>query len=166
MAGPAARAFGIVASLVLALGLAAAQAQDSAPSRSQPAPAAPAPGPDEPLYLVAHTAVDCPVCKVWRQSPSGLALAQQLPKQWQHVRFVLIERQRLYGSEDESLYPKELRFLFDERRSRYMLSPPTPLFEVVVGSRVVLWQAGLQDWETQVVPAVRELEAARAKKPS
>jgi hypothetical protein len=116
---------------------------------------------DELVYVVAHTAVDCPICKVWRVSDSGLPAAEHLPTTWPHVRFVLIERHSLYGSEDEALYPRELHFLYQERRDRYMLSPPTPLFEIVVRNRVVLRMAGLQDWTDHVIPAVQQLERSR-----
>jgi hypothetical protein len=95
-------------------------------------------GRDEPIYLVAHTAADCPICKVWRASSTGLPAARQLSDTWPHVHFVLIDRRSLYGSEDESLYPPELHYLFQGRKERYQLSPPTPLFEVVVRNQVVL----------------------------
>ena len=116
---------------------------------------------DEPVYVVAHTAVDCPICKVWRESDSGLALARKLSESWPYVHLVVIDRRSLSGSEAESLYPLELRFLYEDRSTRYQLSPPTPLFEIVVRSRVVLRLPGLQAWTEQVVPALRELERTR-----
>ena len=116
---------------------------------------------DDPVYVVAHSAVDCPVCKTWRASSSGLPLARKLSDTWPHVHFVLIDRHYLNGSEDESLYPPELHALYQDRRDRYQLSPPTPLFEVVVHNKVVLRLAGLQAWSEQVVPAVQELEQNR-----
>ena len=118
-------------------------------------------GPDEPIYLVAHTAADCPICKVWRASSTGLPAARQLSDTWPHVHFVLIDRRSLYGSEDESLYPPELHYLFQGRKERYQLSPPTPLFEVVVRDQVVLRLGGLQAWNENVVPAIQELERTR-----
>lgn len=116
---------------------------------------------DEPIYVVAHTAVDCPICKVWRESTSGLPAARRWSDTWPYVRLVLLERHSLYGSEDESLYPPSLRDLYQDRRERYQLSPPTPLFEIVVRNRVVLRMAGLQGWTEHVVPALGELERTR-----
>jgi hypothetical protein len=116
---------------------------------------------EEPIYLVAHTAADCPICKVWRASSTGLSVARQLSDTWPHVHFVLIDRRSLYSSEDESLYPPELNYLFQGRKERYQLSPPTPLFEVVVRNHVVLRLGGLQAWNENVVPAIQELERTR-----
>jgi len=116
---------------------------------------------DDPVYVVAHSAVDCPVCKTWRASSSGLPLAKKLSETWPNVRFVLIERRYLNGSEDESLYPRELHALYQDRRDRYQMSPPTPLFEIVMHDKVVLRLAGLQAWNEQVVPAVEEIERNR-----
>jgi len=118
---------------------------------------------DDPVYLVAHSAIDCPVCKTWRASASGLPLAKKLAETWPNVHFVLIERRYLNGSEDESLYPPELHSLYQDRRDRYQLSPPTPLFEIVIHNKVVLRQSGLQAWNEQVVPSVEELEQHREK---
>jgi hypothetical protein len=118
-------------------------------------------GPDDPVYVVAHAAVDCPICKAWRASDSGLPLAKKFADTWPHVHFVLIDRPSVNGSEHESLYPSELRYLYRDRRERYQLSPPTPLFEIVVHDRVVLRLAGLHAWTEQVVPAVRDLERVR-----
>ncbi|MDR3371304.1 hypothetical protein [Rhodoferax sp.] len=118
-------------------------------------------GRDDPVYVVAHSAVDCPICKVWRKSSSGLPLGMKLSQTWPHVHFVLIDRASLRGSEDESLYPPELHFLYQERRDRYQLSPPTPLFEIVMHNRVVLRLAGLQAWNEQVIPSVQKLEGMR-----
>ena len=121
---------------------------------------------DEPVYVVVHTAVDCPICKVWRESDSGLALARKLSESWPHMNLVVIDRHSLSGSEAESLYPPELRFLYEDRSARYQLSPPTPLFEIVARNRVVLRLPGLQAWTEQVVPALRELERTRETSPS
>lgn len=117
--------------------------------------------PDDLVYVVAHSAVDCPVCKVWRASSTGLPLAMKLSETWPKVRFVLIERRYLAGSEDESLYPPELHALYQDRKGRYQLSPATPLFEIVIRDKVVLRLAGLQAWNEQVVPSVQYLERNR-----
>lgn len=135
---------------------------DGAPSRNEQASLKR----DDPVYVVAHTAVDCPICKVWRDSDSGLPLARKLSEDRRHVHLVMIDRRSLSGSEDESLYPPELRFLYQDRRDRYQLSPPTPLFEIVVREKVVLRLAGLQAWTERVVPALQQLEQSRDKVPS
>ena len=80
------------------------------------------------------------------------------------MRFILIERASLNGSEDESLYPPELRALYQDRKGRYQLSPATPLFEIVIRDKVVLRLAGLQAWNEQVVPSVQTLESNRETK--
>ena len=120
---------------------------------------------DEPVYVVVHTAVDCPICKVWRESDSGLALARKLSESWPYVHLVVIDRRSLSGSEDESLYPPELRFLYQDRRDRYQLCPPTPLFVIVVRDKVVLRLPGLQAWTERVVPSLQQLEQSRDKAP-
>lgn len=119
---------------------------------------------NDPLYVVAHSAVDCPVCKTWRASSSGLPLAKKMSETWPNVRIILIERASLNGSEDESLYPPELRSLYQDRKGRYQLSPATPLFEIVIRDKVVLRLAGLQAWNEQVVPSVQTLESNRETK--
>ena len=119
---------------------------------------------NDPLYVVAHSAVDCPVCQTWRASSSGLPLAKKMSQTWPNVRFVLIERGSLNSSEDESLYPPELRALYQDRKGRYQLSPATPLFEIVIRDKVVLRLAGLQAWNEQVVPSVEKLEGNRETK--
>src|SRR6476646_1684566 len=55
----------------------------------------------DPIYRAAHTAADCPICKVWRSSSTGLSVARKLSDTWPHVHLVLIDRRTLYGSEDE-----------------------------------------------------------------
>ncbi|MBK7530846.1 hypothetical protein [Piscinibacter sp.] len=116
---------------------------------------------DEQVTLVVHTAENCPVCRVWRESPSGLAVAQQLPQRWPHLNVVYVERKSLHGSESELLYPAELQYLYQARRERYQLSPPVPLFEIVRNRQVVARQAGLQGWTDGIVPALQQLEAGR-----
>ena len=114
------------------------------------------------VILVVHTAVDCSICKVWREASSGLPLAQQLPKESPPVRVVLIERPSLHGSESESLYPQELLPLFKARQEKYQLSPPTPLFELVRGGQVISRHAGLRGWSEGTLPEVRQLQGKSA----
>lgn len=120
---------------------------------------------DDPIYVIAHSAVDCPACATWRKAADGLPATQQWAKTWPKVRLVVIERASLNGSEDASLYPPELRFLFDDRKARYQLAPPTPTFEVVVRDRMLMRQAGVQAWTEQVIPAIRILEQNRGTAP-
>jgi hypothetical protein len=117
---------------------------------------------DEQVTLVVHTAENCPVCKVWRESASGLSVAKQLPQRWPHLKVVYVERKSLHGSESESLYPPELQYLFEARRERYQLSPPVPLFEIVRNRQVVARQAGLQGWTDGIVPALEQLASGRS----
>ena len=149
----------------------AAPAADDAPAKGQAAPAiastapvadnANALGPDEPITLVIHMAEDCPVCKVWRESSSGFAIAKQLPQTWPHVQIVFIERKSLNGSETESLYPKPLRPLYEARKERYQLSPAVPLFEIVLRDTVIFRRSGLPGWSEGVLPTLRRLEEGR-----
>ena len=120
---------------------------------------------DDLIYVVAHSAVDCSACAIWRKAADGLPATQQWAKTWPKVRMVVIERASLDGSEDASLYPPELRFLYDDRKARYQLAPPTPTFEVVVRDRILMRQSGVQAWSAQVVPAIRILEQNRGATP-
>lgn len=120
---------------------------------------------DDPIYVVAHSAVDCPACATWRNAADGLPATKQWAKTWPKVRVVVIERASLSGSEDASLYPPELRFLYDDRKARYQLAPPTPTFEVVVRDRVLMRQAGVQAWTGQIIPAISILERNRGTAP-
>jgi hypothetical protein len=122
-------------------------------------------GHDEQVTLVVHTAQNCPVCKVWRESSSGFAVAKHLPQRWPRLKVVYVERKSLHGSEPESLYPTELQYLYQARRERYQLSPPVPLFEIVRNRQVVARQAGLQGWTDGIVPALEQLEAGRPGSP-
>ena len=116
----------------------------------------------EPVTLVVHTAKDCPVCKVWREAPSGLEAARQLAKDWPTLKVVVVERTSLSGSETESLYPPDLRDIYQARRERYQLSPPVPLFELVRQGKVISRHAGLQGWSEGTVAEIRALqESAR-----
>ena len=112
----------------------------------------------EPVTLVVHTAKDCPVCKVWRESPSGLEAARQMAKDWPALKLVVVERTSLSGSETESLYPSELQSLYQARRERYQLSPAVPLFELVRQGKVISRHAGLQGWSEGTVAEVRALQ--------
>jgi hypothetical protein len=113
---------------------------------------------DESFTVVVHTAEDCPICKVWRESPGGLATAKQLPRDWPQLKVVFIERKSLYGSESESLYPPELQYLYQDRRARYQLSPPVPMFEIVRHGKVISRHAGLQGWTDGTLSEIRLLE--------
>jgi hypothetical protein len=126
-----------------------------------PAPPATVLGRDDAIYLVVHTAVDCPVCKVWRASESGLGLARHLGQKWPMVHLVLVDRHSLYANETESLYPANLRFLYERRRDNYALAPATPTFELIVADQVVFRRAGLQAWQADVLPALEQLENSR-----
>jgi hypothetical protein len=116
----------------------------------------------EPVTLVVHSAKDCPVCKLWRESPSGLETARQMAKDWSELKLVVVERTSLNGSETESLYPSDLQHLYQARRERYQLSPAVPLFELVRQGKVISRHAGLQGWSEGTVAEVRALqESAR-----
>lgn len=156
--------------LATCLGQAALAATDapakgpSAPASSGRAPAqdnSNALGQDEPLTLVVHLAEDCPFCKVWRESSSGLAVAKQLPETWPHLQVVFIERKSLNGGETESLYPTALRYLYDGRRERYQLSPAVPLFEIVLRDTVIFRRSGLPGWSDGALPSLKALEEGR-----
>jgi hypothetical protein len=112
----------------------------------------------ESVALVVHTAKDCPVCKVWRESPSGLEAARQMAEDWPALKLVVVERTSLNGSETESLYPSDLQHLFQARRERYQLSPAVPLFEIVRQGKVISRRAGLQGWSEGTVAEVRALQ--------
>ena len=116
----------------------------------------------EPVTLVVHSAKDCPVCKVWRDSSSGLEAAQQIAKNWPELKLVVVERTSLNGSETESLYPSSLQHLYQVRREKYQLSPAVPLFEIVHQGKVISRRAGLQGWSEGTVAELRALqESAR-----
>ena len=117
---------------------------------------------EDEVTLVVHTAVDCPICKVWRESSSGLAVAQQLPKESPPVKVVFIERASLHGSESEALYPAHLLPIFKARQERYQLSPPVPLFELVRGERVLSRHAGIRGWSEGTLPEVRQIQGKPA----
>jgi len=117
---------------------------------------------EDEVTLVVHTAVDCPICKVWRESSSGLAVAQQLPRESPPVKVVFIERASLHGSESEALYPAQLLPLFRARQEKYQLSPPVPLFELVSGERIISRHAGLRGWSEGTLPEVRRIQGKPA----
>ena len=121
---------------------------------------------EEPLTLVVHMAEDCPVCKLWRESSSGLAVARQLPQTWPHLQLVFIERKSLNGSETESLYPKPLHDLYEGRKARYQLSPAVPLFEIVLRDTVIFRRSGLPGWSDGALPTLKALEEGREAAPS
>jgi hypothetical protein len=115
------------------------------------------------VTLVVHSAADCPVCKAWRESSSGLAVAQRFPQESPPVKVVFIERASLHGSESEALYPARLLPLFKTRQERYQLSPPVPLFELVRGEQVISRHAGLRGWLEGTLPEVRQIQGKPAR---
>jgi hypothetical protein len=154
----------VLLALVAAM-TATATAQPTVATDRQTASAKHAPtvlGADEQVTLVIHTAENCPICKVWRESDTGLPVAKQLPERWPHLQVVLIERKSLYGSETDSLYPAQLGYLYEARKERYQLSPPVPLFEIVRDKQVIARQAGLPGWSEGILPDLERLEASRA----
>jgi hypothetical protein len=68
----------------------------------------------------------------------------------------------LYGSESESLYPPELQYLYQDRRERYQLSPPVPMFEIIRRGKVISRHAGLQGWTDGTLSEIRLLESNRS----
>lgn len=143
---------------------AAAQAPAAAgtPATSS-APIPVALGRDEQLTVVVHSAENCPICKLWRLSESGLPVARQLSQQWPKLRIVYVERKSLHGSEAEADYPAELQYLYQARQARYQLSPAVPMFEIVRNRQVVARQRGIQGWTDGIVPVVQQLEAGRPR---
>lgn len=115
---------------------------------------------DDQVILVIHTAVNCPICRVWRETADGWPLASQLGQGWPQFQAVVIERPSLHGSESEALYPEPLRHLYRARQASYQLSPPTPLFEIVRNKQVVARQSGLQGWSDAILPSLRQLQAS------
>jgi hypothetical protein len=116
---------------------------------------------DDQVTLVIHTAANCPICRVWRESADGWPLASQLREGWPQFQAVVIERPSLHGSESEALYPEALRHLYRARKDSYQLSPPTPLFEIVRNKQVVARQSGLQGWSDAILPSLRQLQASQ-----
>jgi hypothetical protein len=121
---------------------------------------------EDEVTLVVHTAADCPICKAWRESSSGLAVAQRLPKESPPVRVVLVERPSLHGSESAALYPADLQFLFKARQEKYQLSPAAPLFELVRGEQIISRHAGLRGWTEGTLPEVRHIQGQPASSSS
>ena len=117
---------------------------------------------DEPLIVVVHSAKDCPFCKIWRESDSGLAIAKKLMQKWPLLQVVIVERKSIHASETESLYPRSMRFLYEARRERYQLAPATPMFEIVRREQVIYRKSGLPGWTDGIVPTLGALEASRA----
>lgn len=120
----------------------------------------------ESVTLIVHSAADCPICKAWRESSTGLPLALQLPDDWPQLNVVLVERASLRGSETESLYPAALQPLYEARRDRYQLSPPVPLFELLRNGQLVSRHAGLHGWSEGTLPELRQLRAGSGANPA
>jgi hypothetical protein len=114
------------------------------------------------VTLVIHTAKDCPVCAAWRASASGLPAVLQLAQSWPRLHLAFVEREHLYGGESESLYPAGLTALYQERRDRYQLSPPVPLFEIVLDDRIVSRRAGMSGWTDGTLVELRGLQSSTA----
>jgi hypothetical protein len=116
---------------------------------------------EDQVTLVIHTAANCPICRVWRESTTGWPLVSQLRQEWPQLQVAVIERPSIHGSESEALYPESLRHLFRARQESYQLSPATPLFEIVRNKQVVARQSGLNGWSDAVLPALRQLQASQ-----
>lgn len=150
-----ARVLSLLGMLVFVAIASAAQAANEGALRSE-----------DDVTLVVHTAADCPICKAWRESSAGLAVAQRLPKESPPVRVVLIERSSLHGSESAALYPADLQFLFKARQERYQLSPAVPMFELVRGEQIISRHAGLRGWTEGTLPEVRHIQGQSASSSS
>ena len=61
--------------------------------------AAARPAQDEPLYVVMHSAKDCPYCTQWKRDSAGLGNAKAIVDARQHVRIFIIDRDSIRGAE-------------------------------------------------------------------
>jgi len=127
--------------------------------RARIAAATPAPG--ETLYVVVHSALDCQYCREWKSSKKGAALATLIANGRPDVRVVVIERDSLRGHEESGAYPPELRFEYERRLRRHQLAPTVPAFEIFLRGSLVYRTSGLSMWNSNVIPAVLEIEQRR-----
>ena len=146
-----------------------AAAASAAPARTARAPddawetiiASVRPAPDDVLYVLIHSAVDCPYCRIWKTASDGLASAKKIVDARPKVRMFLVERQSLDGVEQRSQYPEELLFEFERRKAGNKLAPGVPSFDVFLRGKLVYSTSGVVRWTTEVIPVLLTLEGRR-----
>ena len=120
-----------------------------------------APRVDEPIYVIVHSAADCKFCRRWKGRFSGEGDLRRWAKDHPLVQLVIVERPTIDGTETQAMYPRELLPIFDKRSANGKLHTGVPLFEAVIGHRIVYRTYGYSSWGSRMFPAVQALESRR-----
>lgn len=118
---------------------------------------------NEPLYVVAHVADDCPWCRMWVNPFGGRRDLTVWMKTHANTSLLIVSRGFEGTPEKADEYSAELQWLFNEHQAKDELLPPTPEFEVVSGGAVLVRGVGLDSWKDYIFPAVQKLDEQRQK---
>ncbi|SPB18946.1 hypothetical protein NOV72_06151 [Caballeronia novacaledonica] len=116
---------------------------------------------DEVITLVVHSAPDCKYCVRWKGPFAGEGHFKSWARTHPGTQLFIVERASIASNEKPEDYPQELRWLSEQNQKAQRLRPGTPMFEVFVAQNLVLRSYGLDSWDEDVFPAVKDLDARR-----
>ncbi|WP_250517948.1 hypothetical protein [Caballeronia sp. INDeC2] len=115
------------------------------------------------ITLVVHSAPDCKYCARWKGPSAGAERFKVWARTHPGTQLFIVERASIASNETPADYPQELRWLSEQNQKDQRLRPGTPMFEVFVARSLVLRTYGLDSWDDDVFPAIRDLDARRSR---
>ncbi|SAK98624.1 hypothetical protein AWB77_05870 [Caballeronia fortuita] len=113
------------------------------------------------IEVVVHSARDCKYCARWKGPVAGEARFNAWASTHPGAQLHIVERASIKSEETADDYPRELQWLAQDNQKAQRMRPGTPMFEVFVAHNLVLRKYGLDSWDDEVFPAVKELDARR-----
>jgi hypothetical protein len=116
----------------------------------------------EVITLVVHSAPDCKYCARWKGPLAGEGHFKSWARTHPGTQLFIVERASIASNETPADYPQDLHWLSEQSQKEQRLRPGTPMFEVFVARKLVLRTYGLDSWNDDVFPAIKDLDARRS----
>ncbi|WP_321798345.1 hypothetical protein [Caballeronia sp. J97] len=114
------------------------------------------------IELVVHSARDCKYCVRWMGPFAGEGHFKSWARDHPGSQLFIVERASIASNETPEDYPQHLRWLADQNQKAQRLHPGTPMFEIYIARNLVLRSYGLDSWDDEVFPAIKDLDARRS----
>ncbi|CAL8480144.1 hypothetical protein [Caballeronia sp. S22] len=114
------------------------------------------------ITLVVHSAPDCKYCVRWMGPFAGQGHFKSWARTHPGAQLFIVERASIASNETPDDYPQALRWLSEQNRKEQRLHPGTPMFEVFVAQNLIVRSYGLDSWDDEVFPAIKDLDARRS----
>ncbi|SAK97941.1 hypothetical protein AWB76_07471 [Caballeronia temeraria] len=114
------------------------------------------------IELVVHSARDCKYCVRWKGPFAGEGHFKSWARSHPGAQLFIVERASIASNEALEDYPRDLQWLAEQNQKDQRLRPGTPMFEVFVERNLVLRSYGLDSWDDEVFPAIKDLDARRS----